>query len=227
MRLFLFLFFIPFFSYSNPCEFTAEVSPLQFRDRVESIYVDMCEWYHDTFKDYPIDSHKEPLKKVRFVESWDEVEYVQAPDELSGLFSMHTDSNEIVVLYPPQNNYWTNTEDWIDSLLAHEIFHYFKKACCYEHLMEIDRLDISLFEASAYWAQDQFLKRKYSTNLIDYVIDKKGFKRIINFEMVAGILYMMAMDKYIYNVPIWFDNKPKEKFDNLIKGRYTINPMGY
>ena len=228
-KIILSFLFIPFFSYSNPCEFKAKVTPIEFTERVESIYKDMCEWYVSTFPDNPLNPEI-ILNDIKFVDSWDKIDYVKDSNELSGVYyaMVEKDKNEVVVLYPPKNTRWVNTPLWVDSVLAHEFFHYFTKSCCYENIIAVERMDMALFEASAYWSQDQFLKRVSGKNLVDLIVEKeREFKEIKGFKRIAHIMYQMAPSVYLYNSVIWFDDNPQLKLSNLVDGVYTLHEMSY
>ena len=219
----------------DPCHFSAKVTPEKWKEKVQSIYEEMCHHFMDTFPDYPLNPEI-PLNDVKFVKSWDEVDYVTDSDHLAGLYySPYTDRdiNEIIVQWPAQTEYWYHTELWLDSVLAHEIFHYFTKSCCFEELKKVENLDASIIEASAYWAQNEYIKRHSNMILTDLISKKSSteVKDMVNmesFSTVANILYMMAMHRYLHNAPKWFGNDPQKKFDNLIKGHYNFSDrFGY
>ena len=238
-----FVLLFSFYSYSDPCQFTAKVIPEERTEQVKGIYEEMCEWYHATFPDYPLDPEI-PLNEVRFVSDWKEIECVtktDANESLNALYNKIHDKeiNEIVVLYPSQNLYWVKSPKWIDSVLAHKIFHYFTKACCAELLKKVEDINIALFESFAYWAQDQFLKRNFDwlqgytryRTLADLVKNKEDIddmKYVDNFQKVAYFLYGMAMGKFIYNSPLFVEKVgPQKFFDNLVNGLYIMNEYRY
>ncbi|MDE0118762.1 MAG: hypothetical protein OXM55_01990 [Bdellovibrionales bacterium] len=166
-----------------------------------------------------------PLHSVQFVNTWKELDWVKASDEdLAGIFTMHTVENKIIVLFPMKTIYWEHSEEWLRSLLAHEMFHYFQKSCCYEKMKKIDNMNVTLFEASAYWAQDQFLRRNFDKDLVSYMKNGKiaSLKRFNDFETRAYSLYGFAMELYLFNAPLWFGEQPREKFKRLIEGHYRI-----
>ena len=192
----------------------------------------MCIHYHQSFPDYPIRPELIPLHEVRTVETWKEIDYVTNTDEeLAGIFTFHLDYNEVIILFPGKSDFFNDTLSWMVSVLAHEIFHYFQKSCCLEEFDKIEYLDASKLEAFAYWAQDEFLKRRYGTRLIEYILPDKisdrDKKELDSFTSMSEMLYSMAMAKYLYNAPLWVAKDPQKKYDKLIKGYYTINRFGF
>ena len=219
----------PLFIQNKPCTFQAEVIPFRRRELVSEIYEEMCVWFKQSFPDHPLNPEIY-LTLVEFVESWDSRDYINDSEELFALFypMMNLgEVNEVVVLWPPRNGYWENSEEWLASILAHEFFHFFKKSCCFEEFQKLKSFDTSLFEASAYWAQDEFIKRNYGKTLTNYVLVKKDFVEVSDFERVAYFLYGMSMEKYIFNAPIWFGENPTEKFNKLINGLYSFEDRQY
>ncbi|MDE0518675.1 MAG: hypothetical protein OXH36_03855, partial [Bdellovibrionales bacterium] len=174
---------------------------------VKKTYDDMCSWFVSIFTDYPL-SNDMPLHSVQFVTTWKEFDWVNDSDEdLAGLFTFHTEKNEIIALYPMKTLYWEHSEEWLRSLLAHEMFHYFQKSCCYEKLKDVNGMNVTLFEASAYWAQDQFLIRNFNKSLVSYMTNENNepLKRLDDFETRAYSLYGFAMELYLFNAPLWFE----------------------
>ena len=222
-----FLFFSSL-SYSNQCEFTAEVTPKERTETVKAIYKEMCEWFVNTFPSKSLNPDI-PLNDVIFVESWDSIKYVELSDDTVGFFysPWEKEKNEIVIHDVPQNSFWVNTPFWIETVLAHELFHYFTKSCCFDLYTEFQNIDVALREASAYWAQDQFIRRNSNKTLFDFIKEdrksKKDMKEISDFHLMAYWFYSSPTVSYLYNVPLWFGDNPQKKFDDLVNGAFNMD----
>ena len=213
------------FSYSNQCEFTGKVTPEDQTEKVKTIYKDMCEWFITTFPEKPVNPAIS-LNEVNFIESLDGVEISEHLEDSNGVFysQMERDVSKIVIFYSNQQVFWINNSLWRDSVLAHEIFHYLKKSCCFDTLSKVKRINTALMEASAYWAQDQFIKRHSNQNLMDLIREdkRKDVKVIRGFFSSAYFIYNLNLAKYVYNALIWFGENPQTRFHNIVEGYYTI-----
>ncbi len=216
---------LPYFSYSNQCEFTGKVTPEDQIEKVRTIYRDMCEWFTSTFPENPLNPEIS-LNEVSFIESLEGVEHPDQLEDSNGIFYSQTEKNvsKIIMFYSNQHDVWMNTPLWQDSALAHEIFHYLKKSCCFKTLSKVKRIDTALMEASAYWAQDQFVRRHSNQELMDLIWEdkKENVKAIRGFMSVAYFLYNMDLAKYVHNALIWFGENPQTRFNNIVEGYYTI-----
>ena len=177
----MFLFFMSFSSYSQDCKYKGEVSPVKFQNRVKKTYKDMCEWWYRTFPSKPLRDDI-VLSQVNFIKNFEGRGYPEGVgDDHSGIFWRmdKKDFNEVVVRYPPPNHTWIKGADEAiaDGVLAHEIFHFFKKSCCFNTMAEVRKkkkmINGTYYEGSAYWAQDQYLKRAYGKSLFDFFLIKK------------------------------------------------------
>ncbi|MDE0120018.1 MAG: hypothetical protein OXM55_08445 [Bdellovibrionales bacterium] len=189
----------------------------------------MCTWYNQIFSEYPL-KPSVTLKKVTFVETWAGYDWVNYGDEvLSGLFvfdESYERTDEIFILWPSlKNEFWIHNDELLESILAHEIFHYFKKSCCWDKIEKIDYMNMALFESSAYWSQDQYLKRNHKKSVMDFIANPETDTwHIINyFESVSMTAYQMNKRLYMFNAINWFDNDPVRIYDGLINGHYLFS----
>ena len=194
-------------AYSNPCEFTAKVTPEKQTERVKTIYEDTCAWFIKTFDAAP--SPDIPLDEVTFIQSWSSVEYLKDVDteRLDGsshgvLFSSEKKTvNEIFILENTQSDFWNITTFWLDSLLAHEFVHYLTKSSRWNSLSKVEGMDIPILESHAYWSQDQYIRRHSggTIKLEDFLKEKDEIDVVHNFEEYAFRLRRKSMSNYIYN----------------------------
>ena len=224
-------FLFSYFSYSDQCEFTGKVTPEEQTEKVKAIYKDMCKWFLTTFPEKPFNPEI-TLNEVSFVESLEGVDISEQLEDSFGIFhtQIEKEVSKIIIFYSNQHNvFWFDNSLWRDSVLAHEIFHYLKKSCCFETLSKVKRIDEALMEASAYWAQDQFVKRHSDQSLIDLIKeDKRKNLRVFNgFVSLAYFIYNLDLTKYIYNALIWFGEDPQTKLHNIVNGYYTIKTRPY
>ena len=193
----------------------------------------MCVWFSKTFRAVP--DPEIPLNNVRFVDSWDEIDYVKitGASELFALFyAIHIkDKNEIVILDENlSNDYWGDTQLRKDSLIAHELVHYLTKASQWEKLNKVDRMHMAVLESHAYWSQDQYIRRKTNgaMNLYDVMKDEEKNEELVdNFVWLSSKLYDMDPGRYLYNAVIWFNQNPVKNFEDIVKGRYIYQGILY
>ena len=227
MKKILIITFLVFsdFAYSSPCEFTGKVTPEDQTEKVKTIYRDMCEWFISTFPEKPLNPEIS-LNEVHFIESLEGVEMSEhLKDSNGGFYSqMEKEVSKIVIFYSNQQGFWIDNSLWRDSALAHEIFHYLKKSCCFDTLSKVKRMNTALMEASAYWAQDQFIRRHSDQNIMDLIWEdrRKNVKVIRGFFLSVYSIYKLDLAKYIYNALIWFGKKPQARLHYIVEGYYTI-----
>ena len=219
-------------AYSNPCEFTAKVTPEKQTERVKAVYKDTCTWFISVFDAVP--SPDIPLDKVTFIQSWSSVKYLKDVDteRLDGsshgvLFSSEKKTvNEIFILENTQSDFWNITTFWLDSLLAHEFVHYLTKSSRWNSLSQVKRMNISILESHAYWSQDQYIQNHSEgrLTLINFIIHKDEMYPINSFVEYSVHLRRRSMSRYIYNAILWFDTDPKRKFDGIVNGSYILPP---
>ena len=218
------------YSATAKCEFTTKVTPEERTEKVRAVYMDMCEWFYKTFPDKPLNPEI-PLKQVIYTDSWSKIEEEKNGHEkrdLSARFLSYNpeerDTNKIIILDPPKTKFWLTSPFWLDSVLAHEIFHYFTKSCCVDSLNKVVHMYIPLFEATAYWAQNEYTKRNFGIKLMDFVKDKekKEFEnmRMSIFAKRAWILFYMRYYKFLHYAILWVEYNPQKRLDNLLKGVY-------
>jgi len=224
------------FSVPIKCQYKGKVSPKKFQEKVKRIYTDMCIWWGRTFPSKPL-REDIALNNVYFSKTVKDKELPGGSGEREyGLFWRLDKKgvNKVFVRYPiPENdNTWRNTSAVVDGILAHEIFHFFKKSCCFDSLKELrevgDKINVIVLESSAYWAQDQFLRRNYGKGLLEVMViaeDEKNFNtKIMGFyEADWRFLSMISYPKLLFNSVFWFDEAPQETLDRLINGYYLMN----
>ena len=195
----------------------------------------MCIWWGKTFPSKPLRDDI-TLNNVDFTKVLKDKEISEGQRERTyGLFSRldKKDFNNIFVKYPiPDNdNTWKKTPVVFDGMLAHEIFHFFQKSCCFDSLKGLreneDKINIVAFESSAYWAQDQFLKRNYGVGLLDMMIieeDEKDWhvSQIVDLDEDWRSLLMSSFPKQLFHFVRWFEEAPQETLDGLLNGYYLI-----
>ena len=212
------------------CEFTTKVTPEERTEEVRAVYMDMCEWFYKTFPDKPLNPEI-PLKQVIYTDSWDKIEGKNDDDngELSALFLSYNpeerDTNKIIVLDPPTTQFWlTSSPFWLGSILAHEIFHYFTKSCCVDSLNKVVHMYMPLFEATAYWAQNEYMKRNFGVELMEFVKDKEKDEikdiRMNIFAQRSWLLFHMSYYNFLHYAILWVEYNPQKRLDNLLNGVY-------
>ncbi len=216
-------------AYSNPCEFTAKVTPERQTKRVKGIYEDTCAWFIETFDAVP--SADIPLDEVEFIQTWRSVERIENPDRYDGyshgvfFSSKEKAENKIFISENPESANWNITPFWIDSLLAHEIVHYLMKASRWDSLSQVERMNIPVLESHAYWSQDKYIRRHSggTMGLEDFLkeTDEKIIDVVHDFERSALHLLRSSHSGYLYNAIRWFNTDPEKKFNNIVSGRYT------
>lgn len=241
LLLLCFLFSFSAFSFSaypDVCQFKGKVTPEEKKDLVEFVYRDICEWWKKTMKK-PLYGDMD-LKMVEYVPNWDSPkwpDYIKGNTGIYGLFRHMSDPfvHEVSVLDPlPNDNTWK--KGWHDlvseSILAHEIFHFFQKNCCYYQIKKVQKdkdiaINNTLYEAAAYWAQNEYLKRNHGVKLTDLMILDSEYPlgKIEGFEEISSnALFSMLInfENRIHNSILWFDEDPVGKLRGLVNGKYVV-----
>ena len=227
------------FATLTKCQYTGKVSPQEFQEKVKKIYTDMCIWWGKTFPSKPLRDDI-TLNNVDFAKVPKDKESSKGLRERAyGLFWWldKKDVNNIFVKYPiPDNDdTWKKIPVVVDGILAHEIFHFFKKSCCFDSFIKLredgDKINGAVLEASAYWAQDLFLKRNYDRGLLDLMIkaeDEKDWhvSKIVDLDEDWKSLLMISYPKQLFHSVRWFDQAPQETLDELLNGYYLIYDDG-
>ena len=218
---------------SASCEFRGKVNPKEFQEKVKNIYEDMCPWWVKTFPSKPLRGDI-TLNKVNFIKNWEGKGYPEELGELTdGLFWRmdKKDFNEIAVIHPLTKNDWKKDDRVMGSVIAHEIFHFFQKSCCFDAIKKIKdnrkHINNTLYEASAFWAQDQYLKRNYGVQLTDLIVieDKDFFNDIENFDKIhISYAMLLSFPRRVRNSVLWFKKDPQKNLDDLFSGKYLVNP---
>ena len=227
--IFIIFLFLCETAYSNPCKFTAKVIPEKETDRVKNIYEDTCAWFIQTFEAVP--SPDIPLDMVKFIQSWSSVEHIEHPEHLDGIAhgwfrsSEEKEVNEIFISENTDSKTWVITSLWLDSLIAHELVHYFTKASKWDALSQVTKMNILMLESHTYWSQDQYIRRHSRgerIKLVDYLKEEndKGILPYYAFEEHAYRLRTHSHSSYVENAIHWFESDPKGKFNSIVNGRY-------
>ena len=227
--IFIIFLFLCETAYSNPCEFTAKVTPEKETDRVKNIYEDTCAWFIQTFEAVP--SPDIPLDEVTFIQSWSSVEHIENPERYNsfshGWFysSKEKEVNQIFISENTNSEIWNITPLWLDSLIAHELVHYFTKASKWNTLSQVEKMNILILESHAYWSQDQYIRRHSKggrIKLANYLKEVKKKPPHHTFEVDAHHLFRSSHRNYIESAIHWFESNPKGKFNNIVNGIYRI-----
>ena len=228
--IFIIFLFLCETAYSNPCKFTAKVTPERETKRVKDIYKDTCVWFIQTFDAVP--SLDIPLDEVTFIQSWSSIEHMEHPERYNGsshgLFysSKEKEVNKIFISESTDSEVWEITPLWLDSLIAHEFVHYLTKASKWDALSQVEGMNRLILESHAYWSQDRYIRRHSGgekRKLADYLKEKKeGELPYHVFETDVHHLFRSSHRDYIESALLWFERDPKGKFNNIVNGIYRI-----
>ena len=220
-------------SVSADCEFESTVFPNKEYKRMEQLYTTTCLWFSRVYT-----NEFDPdiiLEKIFFIESWDEVKESKDLDRenLLGLFTsgIEKKTNKIWINTSVSDNHLiNNNKDYIDSLIVHELVHFFTKRANFE-LLSKNIIDKHFTEAIAYYAQNEYLIAHTGEDLFKYI--KKTTEeefvvsdlQIKNFPCQVHIFTFFGLDFVVHHSIAWMSENPAKKYKNIMSNTHNRHPV--
>ena len=183
---------------------------------------ELYQWTHDKMIEVFELEYQEDiyLDEIIYVTHWSEHrDVIKEPKdavELYGLYGKYTEKNTNTIwVYGPRK---IDTL-YRDSVLVHELAHFFTKKAIFEEDFNMPR---GMIEAVGYYIQNLWLLEQGPHGILLYNdIKKKLPKKIDNFAYMADIIYMMNHEGFLNYALVFFNKDAPRKFQNLKNGFYT------
>ena len=230
----IFLFLICSGAYSEECVFTGTVEPFEKTETVKELYRKACLFFTNTF-----DARLNPeirLSGVRYEEGWSQgtLDIILRKDGHKDVYAFFHDGtnplvNEIYVNLKGYGRIFSENEVSENSVLFHEMIHFFFKAANLEYLTKngIERNQL-MEEVLSYWCQNQYVKEvtEGKKDLMDYVHGGgEGFGIIDTdaFINLAFTIYSMVQEGFVFQSVRFLDDDPKGKYNRIVNNQYVTD----
>ena len=222
-----FLSFFSFFSFAEVCVFKGKVHPESKYEEVSNLYKLSCDWFISKFMSSP--DPEIVLTDVYYINKWSEVEFAEGRPSniLYGAFFKSKEKNtNVIYLELSKKAPYIKTDILDQSILFHELIHYFVKAASFDKLKHNNDSDRAMHEAMAYYAQDQFIQimTEGKKTLFDFFDPTFAWLLIspddFFFPDMAYILYINNPGSFILGAVQYFKTRPLDKYNMLVNGHY-------
>ncbi len=213
------------------------MEPSEKTDTVKELYSMACRFFIETFG--AALNPKIRLNNVRYIDDWSVVSAVsgESEEENERTHGIFVGWGEITTndIYVNTNNIGKNFiegEIAENSVLFHELIHFFVKSANFEHFLENEiTRDVPMEEALSYWSQNKYVETVTGgLDLMDYILpEDEDISITEHFPYISFFMFNSpGWRRFVHNSIHFFNDDPKEEYNRaVVRGLYSIVSNSY